>query len=258
MLSFSCKYAKPNFLILKRKINDMTSLINSTERTYYRDTYLDKLEAKIVEVGKDEDGSYVIFDKTIFHPQGGGQPDDQGYFELKNKQILIKKLWAPRNPDEEPYLVKHYYEGDDLFNMEEQVNQTVLQKINMETRKLYARYHSAGHLLSNAVNTLYPEIDGCNGNHFPKKAFVIFEGSPLPNLQELKQKLGEKVNELVKNSLPVKVDWNSRPRTIQFGDLKSYPCGGTHVINTSEIGEITIRNVKKDKGRLRVGYDISE
>jgi Ser-tRNA(Ala) deacylase AlaX len=142
--------------------------------------------------------------------------------------------------------------------MEEQVSQTVLQKINMETRKLYARYHSAGHLLSNAVNKLYPGIDGCNGNHFPKTAFVIFEGSPLPNLQELKQKLGEQVNELVKSDLPVKVDWNSRPRTIQFGDFKSYPCGGTHVANTLEIKEIMIRNVKRDKGRLRVGYDISE
>src|SRR5439155_19936212 len=132
-------------------------------------------------VGKDENGDYVIFDRTIFHPQGGGQPDDQGHFELKNKQFIIKKLSAPRNPDEEPYLIKHYYEKDDLFNMEEQVNQMVLQKINMETRKLYARYHSAGHLLSNAVNKLHPEIDGCNGNHFPKTAFVIFEGNPLPN-----------------------------------------------------------------------------
>ena len=43
------------------------------------DTYLDKLETTILEIGQDENGSYVIFDKTIFHPQGGGQPSDEDY-----------------------------------------------------------------------------------------------------------------------------------------------------------------------------------
>ena len=70
--------------------------------------------------------------------------------------------------------------------------------------------------------------------------------------------MNELVNELVKSDLAVKTYWEAKPRTIQFGDFKSYPCGGTHVANTSEIVEITIRNVKKDKGRLRVGYDINE
>ncbi|CAG8518520.1 9209_t:CDS:2 [Funneliformis mosseae] len=205
-----------------------------------------KLEAIIVEVGRDENGDFIIFDKTIFHPQGGGQPDDKGHFKLKNKQFVVKKLWAPRNFNEE-----------EPFNMEEQVNQMVLQEIDMKLRKFYAHIHSAGHLLSNAVNNLYPNIDGCNGNHFPETSFVIFEGSPLPELQELKQKLSEKVNELVKSNLPVKIVWESKSKTIQFGSFKAYPCGGTHVANTLEIGEITIRKLKKEKGgKLKVGYDI--
>ncbi|RIB20083.1 Threonyl/alanyl tRNA synthetase, partial [Gigaspora rosea] len=241
---------------LINQVNNMTTSINSTERIYYCDTYLNKLEAKIIEAGNDENGDFIIFDKTIFHPQGGGQPDDEGHFALEGIKFSVRKLWAPRNPEEVPYLIKHYYENNNSFNMKERINQTALQEINIDTRKLYARYHSAGHLLSNAVNKLYPDLDGCNGNHFPKTAFVIFEGKSLPNLQELKQKVNELVNELVKNNLPVEVNWNARPRTVQFGDLKPYPCGGTHVVNTSEIGEITIRNVKKGKGRLRVGYDI--
>ncbi|CAG8770704.1 4023_t:CDS:1, partial [Funneliformis caledonium] len=96
------------------------SSVNSTELIYYRDTYLDKLEAIIVEVGRDENGDFIIFDKTIFHPQGGGQPDDKGHFKLKNKQFVVKKLWAPRNFNEVPYLVKHYYEKEEPFNIEEQ------------------------------------------------------------------------------------------------------------------------------------------
>ena len=41
----------------------------STERVYYYNTYLDKLEVKVLEMGQDENGSYVIFDKTIFYPK---------------------------------------------------------------------------------------------------------------------------------------------------------------------------------------------
>ena len=47
----------------------------STKRVYYTDTYLDRLEVEILEASQDENGRYVIFDQTIFHPQGGGQPD---------------------------------------------------------------------------------------------------------------------------------------------------------------------------------------
>ena len=61
----------------------------STERVYYTNTCLDKLETKILEIGQDENGSYVMFDKTIFHPQGGGQPADEGYLERDNKHYSL-------------------------------------------------------------------------------------------------------------------------------------------------------------------------
>ena len=36
-----------------------------------------------------------------------------------------------------------------------------------------------------------------------------------------------------------------------------YPqCGGTHVINTKDIGYITIRKIKNEKGNLRVSYAV--
>lgn len=68
--------------------------------------------------------------------------------------------------------------------------------------------------------------------------------------------MNEFVNELVKNDLPIKTNWEVKPRTIQFGDFKYYPCGGIHIAKTSEIEVIVICNVKKDKGRLRIGYDV--
>ena len=162
----------------------------------------DKLETKVVEIGQDENGSYVIFDKTIFHPQGGGQPNDKGYFGINGKQYPIIKLIAPRNSYQEPYLIKHYYEGKKNF----QKGEKVIQVIDMKKRLLFARYHSGGHLLSLAVNQLYPELDGYKGNHFPSQAFVVFEGNLPSDFSLLKEKVSNLVNELVKNNHLIQVE----------------------------------------------------
>src|SRR6185503_5655264 len=132
----------------------------STERVYYIDSYLDKLEDKILDVDKDENGdNYVVFDKTLFHPQGGGQPADEGYLEVDDKQYIITKLVAPRNPHEEPYIIKHYYEGEANFLKEKKV----IQVIDRAKRLLYSRLHSAGHLLEDMVRQIFPSLKGMRG-----------------------------------------------------------------------------------------------
>jgi len=235
----------------------MISAVPSTQRVYLQDSSLSQLSAKVVDLGKDEEGQFVVFDKTLFHPQGGGQPDDQGYFEVEGTRFVVKKLSAPSNPQAIPFIIRHYYDISEAEKTKLKVDQVVLQKIDLEIRRLHARYHSAGHLLSNAVNRLCPSLDGCGGHHFPKQASVSFEGIPTPEiLQELKQKVPELVNKFVQDKLPCKNMHQNTPRLIQFGELPPYQCGGTHVLNSEEIGRITIRNFKKDKTRLKIGYDI--
>ncbi len=237
----------------------MTASVNSlsTERTYYQDSYLFSTEATIQDIGTDEKGEYVVFDRTIFHPQGGGQPDDTGYFEVKGVKHPVIKLDAPRNPNETPYVVKHYFEsqqgGDPI-----EVDAVARQVIDQDNRKMYARYHSAGHLLSNAVEQLYPQLEGKRGNHFPGQAFVVFSGEIPPDSAELKKNVEILVNELVLQSLKTTNRWDENPRTVQFGDLTTYPCGGTHVQSTDEIGEITVKKIKKDKGELKITYSIEK
>lgn len=232
-------------------------MITSTQRIYYDDTYLDKLQAEILVTSLDENGNYVIFDKTIFHPQGGGQPADKGYLEKDNKCHILLKLLAPRNPYEEPYLIKHYYEGKGDFLKGEKV----IQVIDMEKRLLYSRLHSAGHLIEDAVSQIFPSLKGIRSNHFPNgQAFVVFTGIDNPSdIQNSKEKISNLVNELAKRNLAIKVENDNQIRTVKIGDFSPHPCGGTHVKGTSEIGEIVIRNIKKDKdnkSNLRIGYDI--
>ncbi|KAF7724029.1 5-aminolevulinate synthase, nonspecific, mitochondrial [Apophysomyces ossiformis] len=220
-------------------------MLSSTLRLYYRDTYNTLAKATILDVGKDQAGTYVVLDNTIFHPQGGGQPADQGWLLWDDQQADVKKLANSEN------VVRHYCDGP--F----EIGQIVTLKVDKEKRILHARWHSAGHLLSNAVNQLYPDLQGCSGNHFPGAGFVTFDG-PIPqDLATFKEKVGALVNSLVEQALPTTNNWDQPSRHIQFGDLAASPCGGTHVANTSEIGKIIIRNAKKNQGKLRVGYNIA-
>jgi alanyl-tRNA synthetase len=54
------------------------SNIQKTELLYMKNSKLFEFsEARVLAVIVSEDGPVVVFDKTIFYPQGGGQPSDR-------------------------------------------------------------------------------------------------------------------------------------------------------------------------------------
>lgn len=235
----------------------MASTLYTTERLYFKDSYESQAQVNILASGTDETGPYVIFDKTLFHPQGGGQPSDEGSFSIHNIKFTVTKLVEEKG-NLAP--IKHYYqseqEASDLIKEGEVAN----QEINLEKRKLFARLHSAGHLFANIVNSLYPEIDGTRGNHFPNQSFVVLskENGKVENLTpQQKEEILAKILEIINQDIPVEilfdVDGN---RSIKIGNFKEFPCGGTHVTKTSEIGTFVIRSTKREKNDIKIGYNV--
>ena len=64
-----------------------------TEKLYWKNPYDEEFEAEII--GIKQDG--VILDRTLFYPEGGGQPADTGFFatsagsdgtELRVEEVL--------------------------------------------------------------------------------------------------------------------------------------------------------------------------
>ena len=49
-----------------------------TERLYRQDVYMKETEARVLQIAETKKGTEVVFDRTVFFPEGGGQPSDKG------------------------------------------------------------------------------------------------------------------------------------------------------------------------------------
>lgn len=208
-----------------------------TEALYLHSDVL-KATATVVSCEPLEDGLWAVqLDKTIFHPQGGGQPSDIGHIN----GMEVKK-------------VVHTAEGIIHWLMAP-VEGSVQLTVNAALRSLNTRLHSAGHIIG-----LVGDRRGWHatrGNHFPGEARVIFEPND-PSTIVLPDPLTfeNEVNGILAQGLCRKTAEDHGLRTVTWGDLEPYPCGGTHVLNTCDIGTVHISKIKLKKGQISVSYSV--
>jgi alanyl-tRNA synthetase len=134
---------------------------------------------------------------TIFYPQGGGQPCDHGKIVGTGFEYAIRDV--KQIGDE----IRHYIEigsaQNSLPNSPE--NCTVKCLIDNERRLLNARHHTAGHLLGNIVEELYPNLKAQKCHAFPGEAYIEFRGDEVPN----EPPLSEAWENAVAKNLPTKI-----------------------------------------------------
>ena len=145
-----------------------------TEQIYNSDAYKQELESKIIEINED----YIVLDKTIFFPGGGGQPNDIGFISLGKDEIEINKVsWKDGK-------IAHFFA--DLKGLS--VGDTVLCSIDWDRRFKLMRTHTALHILCGVVWRDY-KASVTGGNMEPLKARMDFE---FPSLSaELRDEIEE-------------------------------------------------------------------
>lgn len=194
--------------------------------------------ARVLSCRKTQEGLWaVVCDRTVFHPQGGGQPSDIG----RMNNVSVRKVI--HTPDAIIHLCEAPLEGE------------VSMAVDGKTRRLHSRLHSAGHIIG-FVGDEYG-WHATKGNHFPGESRVVFEPQNPEAIQLTEAEvLQSEVNALISKKLERRITEIDGLRYVTWGDLRAYPCGGTHVANTEEIGKVCVSKIKMKKGQITVSYSL--
>jgi misacylated tRNA(Ala) deacylase len=235
-----------------------------TEKLYLHDSYLKKFEAEVITSNQEE--NYIILNRTAFYPTGGGQPCDLGKIEFNGKEADVIKVKTIEGE------IRHFLMGD-LPDAGEQIK----GEINWERRYNLMRTHTSLHIMSAVVWRDY-QVQVTGGNMEPLSGRLDFEFEHIS--QEIVAEIEQKVNLEISagrkitsrtisreeaNDIPdlIRTKVNLLPpslkmiRIVEIEGLDQQADGGTHVKNSSEIGQFRVVKYKS-KGRInkRIAIEI--
>ena len=224
-----------------------------TEKVFYQDAYQKTLSSTVVECV--EGG--VLTEATIFYPQGGGQPGDQGVFSIRGRDYrVIDTRYA-----EDRQRIVHLLEDGDTGDID--IGDAVEMRIDWERRHRLMRMHTSMHLICSLITA--QATGGAVGETESRIDFDL-QGQVVD-----KEQLTADLNALIEKGLPVSIgsitdaELDQNPelvrtmsvqpprgagsvRTITIENTDYQPCGGTHVANTAEIGGLLVTGLK-NKGK---------
>ena len=221
-----------------------------TVELFRDDSYTKELDVIVSEVIPEG----LIFDKTIFYPEGGGQPGDEGFVTSdENKTRVLGTKYINQK-------LVHLVEETQDFKK----NDKVKLELDWSRRYSHMQVHTCLHLLCSIIP--YPVTGGSIGDG---RGRLDFDLETKPNKEDVLNSLNKLISddhtisissitddELDQNpdlvrTMSVKPPRGSGTiRMIKIGeDIDFQPCGGTHVKKTSEIK--LVKSVKiENKGKM--------
>lgn len=225
-----------------------------SEPYFYTDPYEQSLNAVVQQA----EGELVSLDRTIFYPQGGGQPGDSGSLNTAAGSFRIVDTRKG-----EGGAILHRLETPDHGLA---AGDEVALALDWERRYRHMRMHTCLHLLGSLIHS------GVTGGAVgAEKSRLDFD---LGDQVLDKEALTAQLNELIEAAHPVAVEWvdeallDEQPdlvrtmsvapprgvgalRMIRIAGVDYQPCGGTHVANTGEIGPVQVAKIENKGKRNR-------
>jgi len=230
------------------------SSLPPTRKVYLDDTYrFEYAGATILAASPTE----VILDATIFHPQGGGQPADQGVIECDDAVFAVSMAKATaRGADAR---VVHTGTWASKTDAPPSPGATAILKVDAAQRVRNARYHSAGHAIDVAMDRAgYSHLEPAKGYHFADGAYVEYAGVA-DDAAALVEALNAQLRAIVAEDAVTEVSFDGATgdRIVDIAG-KTCPCGGTHVAKTTELGVVTVTKAKNKSKKLRISYVVDD
>ena len=232
-----------------------------SDELFRADSYLKSCEATVTAV--DESG--IRLDRTVFYPEGGGQPGDTGQLIAADGR-RVRVVQTRKHPGAgEPVHVPE--PGAPALS----VGETVRAELDWERRHRHMRMHTCLHLLCSLV-----EGAVTGGGLSDSKGRLDFD---LPGPVPEKEHLTAELNRLISENHPVVPRWitdealaanpelvrtmsvkppsgSGQVRLLEIAGIDLQPCGGTHVAHTGEIGAVVLSKIE-NKGRQNRRFNIA-
>jgi misacylated tRNA(Ala) deacylase len=227
-----------------------------TDPVFYEDSYLRTLTAQVTAI----EGEWVELNRTIFYPNGGGQPGDRGSFASPTgEQYTVIDTRKGTSPGS----IVHQLASDD-HNLS--VADEVKIELDWDRRYRLMRMHTGLHVMASLIPVM---VTG--GSVGEQKSRLDFD---LGDYQIDKDDLNQKLTELINRAKPIiiesilEADLDNNPqlvrtmsvqpprgtgsiRMIRIEDIDFQPCGGTHLKNISEIGNARVSKIENKGKRNR-------
>ncbi len=197
---------------------------------------------------KDKEFYQLVFDRTPFYGESGGQTGDTGRLRIENLELKIV------NTKKENGLIVHIVD-----TLPENLTATVHAEVDVDKRQATACNHSATHLMHYALRQVL-------GDHVEQKGSSVdavrlrFDFSHFAKLspEEIRD-VERRVNRMIRQCLPLEEHrampiaeaqklgamalfgekYGDKVRVVKYGPSIEF-CGGTHVQNTGMIGSFRI------------------
>jgi misacylated tRNA(Ala) deacylase len=225
-----------------------------TEELFSGDSYIREFESRVARL----EGREVILDRTAFYPGGGGQPADKGAIGIGPVRASVVDVRR---------------EGGNVVHvLDTAIPGTVRDlkgTLDWDRRYAHMRYHTALHVLSGVIwRNFEAKVTGGQMRtdrarmdfSFPGEwtADVVAEIERLTNaalaegrpvkVYELEREEALANPDLIRTQVNLVPERVKRIRIVEIEGLDTQADGGTHVANTSEVGELGITG-HKSKGR---------
>ena len=236
--------------------------VPETKAMYYHDYTKNRFRAKIIKII----GNKVILNETYFYPTSGGQLHDVGKINDEEVVDVFKQGGVIVHVLKEKPKLKE--------------NQEVECEIDLQRRLQLAKHHTSTHIINAAAR----KVLGSHINQAGAKKDVDYATIDLTHYQSITdeeiEKIEKEANRLVKAGIQVQSSFIPRTeaeqtygmgiyqggavpgkllRIVNIPNIDVEACGGTHLKNTSEAGEIKILKATKiSDGIVRLYFTAGE
>ena len=239
--------------------------LKETEKLYYRDQRYRECNAE-VEAVRDE---WIVLDRTVFYPEGGGQEPDKGQLEFGDERYDVVDVQKQES------IVLHKAPHHDL-----EQGDTVKAEIRWERRKQLMQHHSTTHMVNGAArDILGNHINQAGAHKTIEKArldlthYEKLSREKLDEIEGLVQEIIQEDHDITAERLPkskaeeeygFRIYQGGAPpgnkvRLIKIDDIDIEACGGTHLSSTGEANDFYITGSNRiQDGVIRLQYKAGE